>query len=56
MKCEFDYCIYNNAYTCILDGIEINALGMCEECELINISYELLEEYKQKRLKQINET
>ena len=50
MKCEFDYCVYNNSFTCILKEIEINSFGMCEACELVAVPEGKLEEYKKKRL------
>ena len=55
MHCEFDYCIYNDAFTCILDEIQMNVRGMCEECEMVAISEKTLEEHKKKRLKEIAE-
>jgi len=55
MKCEFDYCIYNMGFVCILDEIQINSLGMCETCEIVIVPKEKLEEYKRKRLKEIEE-
>ena len=53
MKCEFDYCVYNKDWVCILDEIRINAIGMCDACEVVTLSKELLEECKKKRLKEI---
>ena len=56
MTCEFDYCIYNKEYACILDGIQINSLGMCEACEIVAVPGEILEADKAARLKKIKET
>ena len=53
MICEFDYCIYNRQSVCVLDQIQINRLGMCEEAEMISVPGEDLEEYKRRRLKEI---
>ena len=55
MNCELEYCIYNDMYTCILDEIQINSYGMCEDCELITIPKEKLEKYKKQRLNKIFE-
>ena len=55
MKCEFDYCIYNKEFTCILDKIQINSLGMCEACEIVTVPEENLKKYKKRRLKEIEE-
>ena len=55
MKCNFDYCIYNKNFTCILDEVSIDALGMCEACEVITIPEGELEKHKEKRLKKIGE-
>ena len=55
MKCDYDYCIYNRGLTCIFDEIQINSLGMCEICEVVSISKEDLEEYKRRRLIEIEE-
>ena len=53
MNCEFDYCIYNKEYTCILDNIGIDQLGICDSCEVVAIPEEELEKYKENRLKEI---
>jgi hypothetical protein len=57
MKCEFEYCIYNNERHCVLDEIEVDSLGMCRSCEIVAVPDEILRELKEKRLRQIaNET
>jgi len=53
LKCEFDYCIYNKNWICILDAIQINSSGMCEDCEIVSVPEENLEKYKNTRLKEI---
>ena len=55
MKCEFDYCIYNKEYACILDEIQIDALGICASCEIVVIQKEIVEKYKKARLDEIKE-
>ena len=42
MKCEFDYCIYNKSFSCIVEEIKINSLGLCDECEIVAIPKEIL--------------
>ena len=55
MKCEFDYCIYNNKSTCILNEIQVDSLGMCKACEIVTIPEKTLQKYKKTRLKEIAE-
>ena len=47
MKCDFDYCIYNRDFICILEEISINSLGMCEECIMIELDEGFLEAEKE---------
>ena len=51
MKCEFNYCIYNRSFECVLDDIQINSLGMCEECMIVELDEAYLKKEKEKRLK-----
>jgi len=53
MKCEVDYCIYNRNFSCILNKIQIDSTGMCEECILISISKVDLEFLKEKQLQAV---
>ena len=55
MKCEFDYCLYNEKLACTLAEIRINPWGMCDECEIIGLSIEILEMHKKKQLKELKE-
>jgi len=50
LKCEFDYCIYNENYFCRLDNVEINETGMCSECIIVSLPEKTLAEYKRKQL------
>ena len=50
MNCEFDYCIYNKNFMCILDNIEINSLGMCDKCIIVSILDKNLEKLKKSQL------
>ena len=53
MKCGFDYCIYNREYTCILDEIKINEMGMCDSYIIVSVDADFLEREKRRRLKEI---
>jgi len=48
MTCEFNHCIYNKNFKCIVEEIEINGLGMCDTCITVSLNYEFLEKEKQK--------
>ena len=37
MKCNFDCCIYNKDFVCILEAICINSLGMCDDCTTVEV-------------------
>ena len=54
MKCDFDYCIYNQAYECSINEISINELGMCEECIIVSFSKDVLEKEKLRQLQEIS--
>ena len=56
MNCEFDYCIYNKGHICILDEIQTDSLGMCSECEIVNVPKETISQYKYIRLQEIDKT
>ncbi len=53
MKCEFDYCIYQRDGKCTVGGIQINSLGMCDECVVVSLEGALLEEGKRKHFENI---
>jgi len=55
MRCEAEYCIYNKSSVCLLEKIQIDALGMCDSFETVSIPPKHLAEYKQKRLNEIAE-
>ena len=38
MTCEFDYCIYNKEFACILDEIQVDSLDMGDSCEIVTIT------------------
>ena len=53
MDCANDYCIYNKGYECVLESLSINALGMCNDCIIVDIGKDLLEQEKEKQLDKI---
>ena len=48
--CNFMYCLYNKDSKCILDAIGINSLGMCEQCMIVLLDEELIENEKERQL------
>ena len=53
MKCDFNYCIYNEDYKCKTKEIQINLLGMCEKCIIVSISEVDLKALKEEQLKKL---
>ena len=51
MKCENSFCIYQSKGKCMLDEVEIDDLGMCTECIVPDIDEEILNQAKEKGLK-----
>lgn len=47
MKCENYFCIYENNRLCLLDSVELDILGQCNECIYINIENEKLKKIKE---------
>ncbi len=54
MNCENTFCIYCDDDKCILEEININSLGRCDACIIINLSDELLRKEKEKLLDKYN--
>ena len=55
MNCANDYCLYNNEYECTLEEININSMGACDDCILVNIDKDILEMEKAFQLSKIEE-
>ena len=53
MNCENSLCIYEENGVCCLDQIDINYLGLCEQCINISISDETLNILKRKTRERI---
>ena len=51
VKCENSFCIYQSKGKCMLDKVSINSFGMCTECIYPDIDKEILNQAKQKLLK-----
>lgn len=53
MNCELEHCIYNRDFKCLLDKININVLGMCEEYSIISLGKDFLDAEKERQLQEI---
>jgi len=53
MLCENSFCIYQKNGKCILEEININELGQCDECIKISINDTVLEKLKQTQLSKL---
>ena len=53
MKCEFNYCIYNENLICILSEPEINSMGICDSCIIVSFDEKFLEKEKSRQLREI---
>lgn len=53
MECEFAYCIYNRNSKCLLSKVGINSLGMCEECIIVSLENDFLEQEKMRQFEEI---
>ena len=47
MRCDCNYCIYNENNVCLLSVTQLNELGMCEECIIVSIPDAQLQKLKQ---------
>ena len=55
MKCKFNNCIYNEAFVCILEEVQIDRSGKCDSREIFTAPKEYLENYEEIRKKRIDE-
>ncbi len=53
MKCEVDFCIYQKNGECIVNEIQINSRGMCDECIIVCIDNNYLVNAKRNQLEDI---
>lgn len=49
MKCENNFCIYENNGLCILDNVELDFQGQCKECIYVDIEKEKLNYLKNEK-------
>jgi len=47
--CENEYCVYNRTLKCTLENININSLGMCDDCIMVELDKGFLEAEKRKQ-------
>jgi len=50
MNCANDYCLYNKGYECILDEINIDSMGHCDDCIIVRFNADVLEDEKERQL------
>lgn len=55
MKCENEFCVYQDKGYCLLEDVEHNIMGTCTCCILVNVSGDTLQELKHKTLNEIKE-
>ena len=55
MECEFEYCIYNRSFNCILSERNINSLGMCDACIVVSFDRKFLAKEKEKQFLKLEE-
>ena len=53
MKCEHEYCVYNNEGKCLFEKVAINGLGMCDNCIVVSIENEFLQTEKDRQRSRI---
>ena len=54
LNCAKELCIYNDNQMCILDDIDINTLGMCDDCIVVKLDKDFLKAEKEKHLLEID--
>lgn len=47
INCLNKFCIYNKDDACICDYVSLDISGLCDDCILINLEDDILEERKQ---------
>lgn len=55
MKCENYLCIYEKNGICCFDEVELDIDGRCTSCIYPNFEKEILQHFKEKTLKNLNE-
>lgn len=50
MICENEICIFNKEGKCTLDTISLDAIGLCEDCVIVELDEALIEKEKERQL------
>lgn len=53
MKCRLNYCVYNRNNTCLIEEVQLDELGMCQECTIVSIPEQELNVWKEQQLQNI---
>ncbi|MCL2842332.1 MAG: hypothetical protein FWE28_02540 [Oscillospiraceae bacterium] len=54
MKCRLNYCIYNRDNTCLIEEVQLDELGMCQECMIVSLPEQELNMRKEQQLQDIS--
>ena len=55
MNCANEYCLYNKDFKCIIDGVNIDLLGHCDDCIMVRIDKEVLNAEKERQLSKVEQ-
>jgi len=55
LNCANDYCLYNKEFKCTLEEVNIDSMGICDDCILVNIDNDVLATEKVRQLSKIAE-
>ena len=53
MTCEYQLCIYNSDAECIVKEPQINEIGMCESCIIVDLDEKFLKKEKMRQLMEL---
>ena len=51
IKCEYELCIYNRNYCCILEKVTVDQVGLCADSTPVLLDETFLREEKERQLK-----
>ena len=55
MNCAHDYCLYNKGFKCTLEEVNIDSMGLCDECIIVRFDADVLEAEKERQLNKLEE-
>lgn len=55
MKCENEFCIYQENDECVLEEVSLDIIGQCTECIYVDLNKEVLISEKEKLRKRLSE-